>query len=61
MPKRTLGQELIKAMEEVVAYRKGSKKLKERVVVVTPESVHVDASSHNTGLPTRLDGPSQVL
>lgn len=36
MDKQTLGQELIEAMEEVVAYQLGSRKLKERTVKVAP-------------------------
>jgi hypothetical protein len=36
MPKQTLGQEIIEALEEVVAYQKGSIKLEEHIVNVTP-------------------------
>lgn len=39
----TLGQDLIDAMEEAVAYRKGKLKLEERVVKVAPRSVDVYA------------------
>jgi putative transcriptional regulator len=41
MAKQTLGQELIEAMEEVVAYQRGSRKLRERTVKVAPSSVDV--------------------
>ena len=50
MPEQTLGQELIEAMSEVVAHHKGSKKLKERVVKVAPESVDVASIRRRLGL-----------
>jgi putative transcriptional regulator len=50
MSGQTLGQELIEAMEEVVAHQKGSKKLKERVVKVAPKSVDVAAIRRRLGL-----------
>src|SRR3712207_5279726 len=53
MPEQTLGQELIEAMEEVVAYNKGARQLKERVVKVAPESVDVAAIRHRLGLSQR--------
>lgn len=53
MPEQTLGQELIEAMGEVVAYHKGSKKLKERVIKVAPASVDVASIRHRLGLSQR--------
>jgi hypothetical protein len=41
MQKQTLGQEIIEALEEVVAHQKGSIKLEERIVNVTPKSADV--------------------
>ncbi len=43
MAKQTLGQELIEAMEEVVVYHRGSRKLRERTVKVAPRLVDVAA------------------
>jgi putative transcriptional regulator len=48
MDETTLGQELIGALEEVIAYRKGATKLKERIVKVAPRSV--DVASIRRGL-----------
>src|SRR5437868_3952870 len=53
MSERSLGQELIEAMGEVVAHHKGSRKLKERVVKVVPKSVDVAAIRHSLGLSQR--------
>lgn len=53
MPEQTLGQELIQAMQEVVAHRKGLKKLRECVVKVAPASVDVAAIRHRLGLSQR--------
>lgn len=53
MPEQTLGEELIEAMGEVIAYRKGSKTLRERIVKVAPGSVDVAAIRHRLGLSQR--------
>ena len=53
MSEQTLGEELIEAMGEVVAYHKGSKKLTERVIKVAPASVDVAAIRHRLGLSQR--------
>lgn len=53
MHKQTLGEELIEAMEEVVAHQRGLKKLKERIVKVAPTSVDVAAIRHRLGLSQR--------
>ncbi|HKP51178.1 MAG TPA: type II toxin-antitoxin system MqsA family antitoxin [Chloroflexia bacterium] len=53
MTKQTLGEELIEAMGEVVAYRKGEAKLTERVVKVAPKSVDVAAIRRRLGLSQR--------
>ena len=49
----TLGQDLIDAMEEAVAYSKGKLKLEERVVKVAPKSVDVYAIRTLRGLSQR--------
>jgi putative transcriptional regulator len=43
MNEQSLRQDLIEAMEEVVAYRKGSRRLKTRVVKTPPRLVDVAA------------------
>ncbi|MEA2575504.1 MAG: putative transcriptional regulator [Chloroflexia bacterium] len=53
MPEKTLGQEIIEALEEVVAYQKGSINLEERIVNVAPKSVDVAAIRHRLGLSQR--------
>ena len=53
MAEQTLGQELIEALEEVVAHQKGSRKLRERVVNVAPRSVDVAAIRRRLGLSQR--------
>lgn len=50
---KTLGQELIEAMEEAVAYSRGDLKLKERVVRVAPMAVNVLAIRRSLGLSQR--------
>jgi putative transcriptional regulator len=53
MPKQTLGQEIIEALEEVVAHQKGSIKLEERIVNIAPKSVDVAAIRRQLGLSQR--------
>ena len=53
MNEQTLGDELIEAMGEVVAYHKNSRKLKERVIKVAPASVDVAGLRRRLGLSQR--------
>lgn len=53
MSNKSLGQELIEAMEEAVAYSKGELKLKERVVKVAPKLVDVASIRRCLGLSQR--------
>src|SRR3712207_2670549 len=53
MPEQTLGQELIEALEEVVAYNQKSRQLNERIVKVAPKSVDVAAIRRQLGLSQR--------
>jgi putative transcriptional regulator len=50
MGKQTLGQELIEAMGEVIAYQRGSRKLKERTAKIPPRSVDVASIRHRLRL-----------
>ncbi len=53
MSNKSLGQELIEAMGEAIAYSKGELELKERVVKVAPKSVDVAGIRRYLGLSQR--------